>query len=347
MNYFILQHPGHNRVYYNLADQLALAELKIASNRLSVTCREMGVVTLAGVRYLSLETEGTLGESDWDILSRLSFVFALYELEEINNLSYLKPVKRIQYEYLDPKISTVWKYPGKTNELFTKMMINVALLSSDFGYHDPIQLLDPVAGKGTTLLEGAVYGFDTHGIEIESKSVHEVVVFFKKFLQEERWKHTLQKRQIAGQQKSDAVYAQEFEFAPSKEAFQSSEHVRKLAIVEGSATRASDYFKKETFHLIVGDLPYGIFHGNNSDKKKAAGTRNPLELLTECLPGWCQVLKKGGVIVMAWNSYLVSRQKLAEVFTTQGLNVLSEEPYDAFEHRVDKSIQRDILVAKK
>lgn len=43
------------------------------------------------------------------------------------------------------------------------MMINVALLSSDFNYNDRIQLLDPIAGKGTTLFEGAVYGFDTYG----------------------------------------------------------------------------------------------------------------------------------------------------------------------------------------
>jgi len=346
MQYLILQNPGHNRVYYNVAAKLALAELEIAGAQLTAKCLEISIVTIEDLRYISLETQNELSEEDMNLVSRLSFVFAIFELQEIEGQKYLKPLRKIPYEVVDGKISSLLKYQGKTNELFTKMMLNVAVMSSDFAPETPIQLLDPVAGKGTTLFEGAIYGFDSFGIEIEPKSVQELTTFFKKFLQEERYKHALKKRQISGAKKADATNIAEFEYAASKEAFKNPENVRKLGIVGGNSSNAASYFKGNTFHTIVGDLPYGIFHGNSSNKK-GGGTRNPSELLNECLPGWFKVLKKGGTCVVAWNSFLVSRQKLAEVFEKHGFSVLNDEVFSAFEHRVDKSIKRDILVAKK
>ena len=90
------------------------------------------------------------------------------------------PKKTAEVHYLDNKISSLLKYQGKTNELFTKMMINVGLLSSDYSYSNTINLLDPVAGKGTTLFEAAVYGFNAFGIEIEKNAVQDSKIFFKK-----------------------------------------------------------------------------------------------------------------------------------------------------------------------
>ena len=227
------------------------------------------------------------------------------------------------------------------------MMINVALLSSDFDYSENIKILDPVAGKGTTLFEAAVSNFDVYGIEIEPKAVHEVTVFFKKYLEMERLKHSSTKRQVFGTNKSNAVFIQEFEYARSKEEFKSQDLIKKLGIVNGNSKEADKYFKNEDFHLIVGDLPYGIVHGNTGAKKTETITRNPSELLSDCIPAWYKVLKKGGVIVMAWNSFLVSRQKLADIFHENGFEVLNQVSYNEFEHMVDKSIKRDILVAKK
>ena len=192
--YLILQHPGHNRVYYNLSGPLALAELKVASNRLTVVSDSIEIVTIENIRYLSLTTEDELTELDVELLSRLSFVFALFELEKIDERSFLKPMLKKDYEYVDSKISSLLKYAGKTNELFTKMMINVGLLSSDFNFEDHIQLLDPVAGKGTTLYEGSIYGFNVTGIEIDPKSTQTIQLFFKKYLETERYKYTVEKK---------------------------------------------------------------------------------------------------------------------------------------------------------
>lgn len=347
MIYTILQHPGHNRVYYNSADKLALAELKLASKRLSTKCNDIKVVDIENIRYLSIKTENDLSENDLQVLSRLSFVFAIFNAEELNGKTCLIPIRKADYEYLDSKISSLLKYQGKTNELFTRMMINVALLSSDFNYSENIKMLDPVAGKGTTLFEGTVNGFDVYGIEIEQKSVHEATVFFKKYLETERLKHNLTQRQIYGTNKSNAVNIQEFEYAYTKQEFKSQESVKKLGIVCGNSQDTFKYFKKEIFHLLIGDLPYGIFHGNKNDKRTTSVSRNPSELLSDCLPEWYKVLKKGGTVVVAWNSYVASRQKLTDIFSANGFDVLSQAPYNEFEHMVDKSIRRDIVVAKK
>jgi len=345
--YLILQNPGHNRVYYNLAGQLALSELTIASNRISTSCTDITIEELAGIRYLSITSEQPLQQSDIAILSRLSFVFALFKKEVSNGQTSLLPLALSPYEYIDSKISSLQKYAGKTNELFTRMMINVALLASDFDYSDCIQLLDPVAGRGTTLFEAGIYGFNTVGVEIEHKSVHDCQVFFKKYLQNERFKHTADKRMVYGKNKSEAIYIQEFEFAPCKEEFKQTEQRRKLSIVNGNSQDSDKYFKKNSFNLIVGDLPYGIAHGNTGANKSSTGTRNPSELIQSCLPAWKAVLKKGGVIVLAWNSFVVPRHKLNTIFAEQGFDVMTDSPYDGFEHMVDKSIKRDIIVAKK
>ncbi len=345
--YLILQHPGHNRVYYNLAGKLALAELKIAVQRLDVICDIVEIKEIKDVRYLFIESKENLTSNDLKIISRLSFVFAIFRLQEFQDENCLIPISKFDYEYVDNKISSLLKYSGKTNELFTKMMINVALLSSDFNYNENIKLLDPVAGKGTTLFEGIVYGFNVTGIEIDSKSVLAANLFFKKYLEKERFKHTANKRQVYGKSKSEAIYIQEFEYARSKEEFKSEESRKKFGLVTGNSQEASKYFRNESFHLIVGDLPYGIAHGNTSDKKSTSITRNPSELLSQCVPEWYEVLKTGGVTVIAWNSFVVSKQKLEEIFSKNGFDVLAESPYDGFEHMVDKSIKRDILVCKK
>lgn len=149
--YLILQHPGHNRVYYNAAGSMALAELEISLKRLSISCSNCELVNIAGVRYISFAADVLLPESDLEIVGRLSFVFAVYLLNKNSGAETLMPVKLPEYEYMDQKISSILKYPGKTNELFTKMMVNIGLLSGNYSYSDAIKLLDPVAGRVTTL----------------------------------------------------------------------------------------------------------------------------------------------------------------------------------------------------
>jgi hypothetical protein len=302
---------------------------------------------IAGINYLAFDLKKAISEDELNIISRLSFVFALFELMGKDDKKTLLPVQKSNYEYLDPKIGSLLKYPGKTNELFTKMMINVALLLSDFDYSDKIKLLDPIAGKGTTLFEAAVYGYNSFGIEISDKSVHEASVFFKKYLEREKYKHQTEKLKFSIKKNSANQYKQVFDYAPSKEELKSDENRRMLTMVAGDARETSRYFKKNSFHLIVGDLPYGVAHGNISSNKQSSITRNPAELLLACLPEWFKVLKTGGALVLAWNKFVLPKHKIEELLKANSFEVFTESPYDAFEHRVDQSIKRDIVVARK
>jgi tRNA G10 N-methylase Trm11 len=345
--YAILQDPGHNRVYYSRSQALALAELKIACRRFETPCKDVKMLSIAAINYLSFEAHNELSEHDLKILSRLSFVFALFQYSQINGKTYLTPVVQHNYRYIDPKISSILKYPGKTNELFTRMMINVALLSSDFAYDDDIKLLDPIAGRGTTLFEGSVYGYDVFGIELEKKSVHEASVFFKKYLEKERYKHDVSRKKFNGKDRADSSNIMEFAYAQSKEEFKSAHLRKQFSLVEGNTTEADRFYKNNNFNIIVGDLPYGVAHGNVAGKKQTSITRNPKELLSASLAAWNRVLKKGGALVLSWNKFVLPKDEIIHLMSRHNFEVITESPYDEFEHRVDMMIKRDIVVARK
>lgn len=344
MKLLILQHPGHNPVFYEAAATLALAELDLASRRMTVFCQVPEAVELGGVRYLQLETETDPTPEDWALLSRLSFSFALFQQQDGPSGTCLKPMAPVPFRVLDEKISSLLKYKGKTNETFTRLLISVALLSSHFRQGMPIRLLDPVAGRGTTLYEAALRGFDAFGVEQDPKAVHEGATFFTKFLERERIRHKAGRRRIAGRQKSDAVFIREWHYAPGPKET-TTEYT--LGMVQGDSRHCEQYFKKQFFQLIAGDLPYGVAHTSKSAKGGKSGSRNALDFVTESLPGWLEVLAPGGVLALAWNSLSTPRKDLEAVVQASGLEVLREGPYSQLEHRVDQSIRRDVLVARK
>ena len=109
-----------------------------------------------------------------------------------------------------------------------------------------------------------------------------------------------------------------------------------MRIVVGDARHADSIFSKEKFDLLVSDLPYGVQHFT------AAHSRNPLTVVGQCVESWRNCLKKGGAIVLAFNSYNPKRSALIEVFERGGLKA---EQFSA-EHRMSESIVRDIVIFK-
>ena len=344
--YVIMRNPGQNRVYYKQSIQLSIAELGIACADFQIECGKIELMSIAGIDYLSFECSEQLSDNELDIISRLSFAFALFELKEEQGKKLLLPIKKSDYEYVDPKISSILKYSGKTNRLFTRMMINIAILSSNFSYEDSIKLLDPVVGKGTTLFEGLIYGFDVSGIEIGKNPVKDTCLYLKKYLETDKYKHSYVKGRIPNKDKTKEAFRHHFEFALNKEDYKSNKN-RDVNIVVGNCIYADEYFKNKSFHIIVGDLPYGITHGNKAKNQNETITRNPVELLKASLPSWHRVLKTGGVVVLAWNTFVVSHERMTAVFEENGFTVFKENYYSQFEHRVDNSIKRDIIIARK
>ena len=342
--YAVLYHPGHNRVYFKSSIEMAAAEFSIASRKLSGDVIDIGHRKIAGLDYLAFSMETGLEQPDIEIISSLSFVFAIYEITTTEEADYLLPIEKINREYIDGSISSILKYTGKTNEIFTRMMINVAYYSQS--NLSGIKLLDPVAGKGTTLYEGLIKGFDVYGIEIGDKIVTEVYHYMKKFLETEKYKHTSEIRKVSGANKSFTARKCAFEIAKSKESQKANEQ-KYFEIIAGNAINAGYFYKKNYFDIIVGDLPYGVQHGNVTNEKQSSQTRNPSELLEGCLPAWTDVLKPGGAIVLAWNTNVLPKEAVERIFTRNGLAVRGEPAYSGFAHRVDQSIIRDIIVANK
>lgn len=337
--YAILCSPGHSRVYFESSKALIAKELSIMSGAMSAKVTEIELRSIAGIDYLMFERAEELPPSDLAVLAQLSFIFALFRYED----GMLRPVELPDFAFIDPGISSILKYSGKTNEIFTRMLINLAYASADRSIRSggSVRLLDPVAGKGTTLLEGLVCGFDVYGIEVGDKVVGELYTFLKKYLEHEKYKHTTKSERISGPGKSFTAKRNLFSISRDKG---SAPH--EFEIISGNSVNADHFYKKGFFHIIAGDLPYGVQHGNVTNEKQSGLTRNPKELLTACLPVWCRLLAKGGALALSWNTFVLSRDDMKALLEKNGLTVLDGEDY-SFAHRVSQAINRDIVIAVK
>ncbi len=346
INYALLINPGHNRVYFNESIKLAQSELQAAFSKISAPCGEVSLKEIAGVSYVVFCARDRLVGNDLTVLSMLSFVYAVFELRYAKPDTVLVPIRKTNPTYMPASINTILKYTGKTNEQFTRMMINLAFLCSDFTHSDHITLLDPIAGKGTTLFEGLISGYDVYGIEIGEKVAGETVRFLKKYLETEKYKHTVKTEKISAPDKAFTAVRHSISLSRTKEE-QRENKEKHFELIAGNSVYAERFFKKSQVHLIVGDLPYGVQHGNVTNEKQSSLTRNPKELLQACLPGWHRVLKNGGTMVLAWNQFVLPRSEFVSLLRSAGLFVFDDGIYRSFSHRVDQSINRDLVIAKK
>src|SRR6187200_1198715 len=163
-DHLILLAPSANRVYASAADRLIAAELAIligADDHPSIA-----PVSIAGISYLALATE-SLDERVCPALGRLSGRYATFRREN----DRLLPVKITTPDLFDDDLVTIPKYPGKTNEQFTRLLINVTLASLKRTVSGPISILDPMCGRGTTLSTAMTLGCNAFGVEVEARAV--------------------------------------------------------------------------------------------------------------------------------------------------------------------------------
>jgi len=361
-----MRNPRHTRVYLDAAGTMAVNELIFTARLLSGSVRDIRDAYIGGVPYVLFEKGDALTAGDVRHLSRLSFAYALFELHgktgqanvnrngnnagnaiyecDTNTVEYITPIPKNHGYFIDEDISSILKYSGKTNELFTRLMLNLALAHMQPA--QPIRVFDPMAGKGTTLYEALIHGLDAYGVEIDPKPAYEAFVYIKKHFELARYKHHSHTEKTGGIDavgKKFAAVRYQVEMSRSKDE-QKSGQARKFEMIAGDTRHASAFYKKDFFHAIVADLPYGVQH---SAKKKPQGggfTRNALELLREAMPGWVKLLKPGGVIALAWNLFLINRDEMVKLFAQHGLAV--QEELD-FSHRLDQATHRDLIIGIK
>jgi SAM-dependent methyltransferase len=336
LRYALLVSPSANRVYAQSASALAMAELQVVSAEvLGGALDDVQQQTLGSVGYVTF-TAPALDELSHSWLSNLAATFALFSLDDAGKLT---PLDLRRWDQLDSDLVSIQKYAGKTNEAFTKLLFNVTLAASAFAPEQqrrPLSVLDPLCGRGTTLNQALMYGHHATGVELDKKDFEAYALFIQRWVKDKRLKHTAVTGHVKGHPKLDV------ELGVTKERYKSGDTLR-VTYVSADTHAIADVFQPRSFDLIVTDAPYGVQHGSQSGD---ALSRKPLELLASAIPIWRAALRPGGAIGISWNNLVARRDKLAQILAENGLNVRDSAPHLAFEHRVDNSIQRDLIVAR-
>jgi len=324
--------PQRSTQYAHMTNVLALPELLASPCAASISHVEP--VTLAGQHYLLTTANDTFLSSPdtLDVLARLGATSEVYEyFERIGDVPgpLLRPVEPQFMPFVPLEMAEARRYKGKTNEVFTRVLLNVAIFAGKYARHyaDRLRILDPLAGGGTTLFLALAAGYDAFGVEIERQDVETTAVFVRQYLESERvsYKEMDERGRRAGRR-------YQFEVGPRDN--------RHLLVLAQGDTREADMHMRDIsggprMHAIVGDLPYGIQHFGDLSS-----------WLTVALPIWEQMLLPGGTLALAWNATRVERTDMVELIEScTKLHMRNDEPFTQFAHAVDRVIKkRDIIV---
>jgi hypothetical protein len=320
--------PQRSTLYSSLASQLAIPELLLSPLRPVIAGAEKK--ELGSQDYVLLQLDRELTEKDLFTLSMLAMTNEFFAYHErIGQVvgPFLRPLVLQRHPFLPEDIVATRRYKGKTNELLTRFLLNIALFSSAFGHQSPWRLtvLDPLCGGGTTLFQALVYGFDAWGIDKAKRDIESTEAFLRGYLREtgipfERQEERL--RQVG----------RRYTFRIGQ-----GEEARQCVLAHADTAMTPAILAGQKVHLIVADLPYGVQHKGQISS-----------LMTQALPGWQKVLRSGGVVALAWEATRLDRQEMMELFNdNSNLQVLDHHPYDALQHPVDRVIKkRDIVVAR-
>ncbi|MEU8241625.1 SAM-dependent methyltransferase [Actinoplanes missouriensis] len=335
--YALLLAPSANRVYADQASRMSLAELAAFGPVLSSPLDEIDVAVIGGVEYLTFTADLTV--TDVSYISNLSSAYALFE--QVDDL--LRPLTLTPLARYDSDLITIPKYAGKTNEQFTKLVLNLTLLASASAprmLDGGLTVLDPLCGRGTTLNQALMYGYDGLGVEIDGKDVEAYKLFLQTWLKRKRLKHSAELVPMRRQGRR-AARRLEVTMAPSKDDHKSGA-VQKVTVLNADTTQLDGLIRSNVADVLVADLPYGVAHGSYDDG--GGISRRPLDLLERAVPHWLPLLRPGGAIGLSWNTKVAKRELAEDILLANGLEIVEHLP---LEHRVDQGIDRDVLVARK
>lgn len=340
--YAMLISPSANRVYARTAARMAANEIRVFSEHaLDGTVEDVAEIAIGGVPYLVFRSD-SLTARDLRLLANLSSLYALFAVRG----ELLEPIAFTRLDRYDDDLVSILKYIGKTNEQFTKLLLNVTAataLPADRILSGGVKVLDPMCGRGTTMNQAAMYGWDGFGVEVDKRDFEAYSGFLPRWLKDKRLKHQAVTSRVKREGRALGQRTR-VEFAATKERYRDGD-LQVLEIVNTDTLRSGEVFKKRAFDLIVTDAPYGVQHAAVKDTRALA--RRPTELLEAAIPVWAALLRPGGAIGLSWNTHTTGRAELAAILEDAGLAVCDSEPFRDFEHRVDQAINRDLIVARK
>ncbi len=327
--------PQRSTQYANMTEILAAPEL--LASPLGSVIHALTPMKLAGQDYLLANMDDAALSSSYTqtLLGRLGATSEAYEyFERIGEVTgpLLRPIEPDFTPFVPLEMSETRRYKGKTNELFTRVLLNLALFAGNYSnqYTERLRILDPLAGGGTTLFLALAYGYDAFGIELERHDVETTEVFIKQYFNSASvpYKEVDERGRRAGRRI-------QFEIGRKGD-------TRTLALVHGDSIQADQHLREVPggphVHAVVSDLPYGIQHFG-----EISG------LLTAALPVWERMLLPGGTLALAWNATRIERaEMLALLAKRTSLAIRNEPPYTQLMHTVDRVIKRrDIIIGVK
>jgi SAM-dependent methyltransferase len=343
VRYALLLAPSANRVYAAGAARLARAELTVVAGAgvLGTPIGDIEDADIGGVDYVTFSAAGELAARDVAYLSNLSAALALFE----RVAELLRPVPLAALARFDSDLITIPKYAGKTNEQFTRLLLNVTVLASASANRmldGRLVVCDPLCGRGTTLNQALMYGYDGIGIEIDGKDVDAYAGFLRTWLKHKRLKHKVELHPVRRERRLvarrlDAV------FATSKDDYRAGA-TQRVTVLHMDTTRADEALRPGCADVLVTDAPYGVAHGSHTAERLS---RRPVDLLTAALPQWVRLLRPGGALGLSWNTRVAHRDVARDLLAGAGLEVVEAPGYGDLAHRVDQAIERDVLVARR
>ncbi|WP_114855263.1 TRM11 family methyltransferase [Brachybacterium sp. YJGR34] len=349
----VLRAPSANRVYAQAAGALTLAEAHWVLGAHLGEVPALRARTVGGMEALEVRRAGeaapggaSVSEDGDDRLGRLlaslSGTLGVLDVEQEDPVAPLLRPRTMPSLLRHPDdLETILKYPGKTNEQFTALLVNLAaaLSTRRSGLFDgSLSLLDPLCGRGTTLHRALRLGLSPLGAEIDRKDVEAHRAFLTTWLRTHRYKHTVDSTRLTVRGEQLGI-RWDAELAADKHALRAGDGQR-LTVLGCDTTRLGEVLPARSIDALVADLPYGVQHG-----ARTAGTwqRSPLEVLRAAAPGWRSLLRDGAGLALAVNRHTLDHAAATAVLAEAGLRVLSRD--GAFRHRVDASIDRDVLLA--
>jgi hypothetical protein len=284
---------------------------------------------------VTIDDKGEISRALEEVLPRLGATSEAYEFfEHIGKIEgpFLRPLETSFAPFLPLEMAEIRRYKGKTNEIFTRVLLNIAIFAGAYNNQctGRLRVLDPLAGGGTTLFLALAAGYDAFGIEQQRQDVETTVVFIRQYLNSIHmpYKELDERGRRAGRR---------YQFEIGRKGA-----TRSLVLAHGDTCEANLHMQEVPggphMHAIVGDLPYGIQHFG-----EISG------MLSKALPVWERVLLPGGTLALAWNATRIERTAIAELVERHShLRVRNDPPYTQFVHTVDRVIKkRDVLVAVK
>jgi hypothetical protein len=333
MKLALLVAPQRSTMYGNLARTLAVPEL--LASPLAARLRGWERANLGGQDWLLVDLNNDVTDAELDLLWLFGTLAGVYEY--FPNLGdepgpLLRPVQPPAAEFVSASMIETRRYRGKTNEMFTKVLLNLALFASDYALqaNDHLRILDPLMGGGTTLFVSLVRGYDAIGIDREKDDFDTTNAFVLQFFKELRVPAKRVEERVRGSGRRALFTVGE------------KGATRLLGIVNGDTYDAPELLVNlpggARFHAIVADLPYGIQHQGQI-----------VRFLEAALPRWSSVLLPGGALALGWEASGPRRpEAITLVEQHKGLRVINAAPHDALEHQVDRQIRRrDVLIIRK